>query len=48
MQFNNIFSLPSEGKFQIVKGHTKPVKSVDFSCDGKFLLTGSDDKIIKV
>ena len=31
-----------------MKGHTGPVRSVRFSNDGKFLITASDDKLVKV
>ncbi|KAL2631299.1 hypothetical protein R1flu_015985 [Riccia fluitans] len=33
---------------QLIKGHTGPVRSVNFNHDGRFLLSGSDDKTIKV
>jgi centriolar protein POC1 len=32
----------------VLKGHTGAVRSVDFSYDGRHLLTGSDDKTVKV
>ncbi len=43
-----LWSNSVNGSSQVVKAHTAPVKSVDFSNDGRLLLTGSDDKIIKV
>ena len=42
------YYLISNGSSQTVKAHTAPVRSVDFSFDGRLLLTGSNDKIIKV
>lgn len=42
-------SNPWEGHTsQILKHNSAPVKSVDFTCDGKLLVTGSDDKTIKI
>jgi WD40 repeat protein len=38
----------SMGKSQVLRAHAGPVRSVDFSSDGKLLLTASDDKIAKV
>ncbi|MCQ2819273.1 MAG: WD40 repeat domain-containing protein [archaeon] len=35
-------------KSTILKGHTAPVRSVDFSLDSKYILTASNDKIIKI
>nr|XP_054300721.1 POC1 centriolar protein homolog B isoform X11 [Pongo pygmaeus] len=39
---------PRRGKFSEFKAHTAPVRSVDFSADGQFLATASEDKSIKV
>jgi WD40 repeat protein len=36
------------GKNKILKCHPSPIRSVDFSSDGKFLMTGSNDKTIKI
>ncbi|KAL0611326.1 POC1 centriolar protein-like protein B, partial [Plecturocebus cupreus] len=36
------------GNFSEFKAHTAPVRSVDFSADGQFLVTASEDKSIKV
>ncbi|XP_041593902.1 POC1 centriolar protein homolog B isoform X4 [Vulpes lagopus] len=36
------------GKSSEFKAHTAPVRSVDFSADGQFLATASEDKSIKV
>jgi WD40 repeat protein len=32
----------------ILKGHSSPVKSIQFNCDGSYLLSASDDKTIKM
>ncbi len=37
-----------EGKSTILKAHTGTVRCVNFSSDGRMLLTGSDDKTVKV
>lgn len=37
-----------KGSFTTIKGHSAPVRSVDFSSDSRFLLTASNDKIIKI
>ena len=37
-----------KGSFTTIKGHTAPVRSIDFSSDSRFLLTASNDKIIKI
>jgi len=37
-----------EGHSQVIKSHSAPVKSVAFSTDGALLLSGSDDKTLKV
>ena len=37
-----------KGNYTVIKGHSAPIRSVDFSSDSKYLLTGSNDKIIKV
>ena len=29
-----------QGKSQLLKAHTAPIKSIDFSSDGKFIITG--------
>ena len=36
------------GKNKILKCHPSPIRSVDFSSDGKLLMTGSNDKTIKI
>ena len=36
------------GKYRLLKCHPSPVRSVDFSNTGKYLLTGSNDKTIKI
>jgi WD40 repeat protein len=37
-----------EGHSKVIKSHSAPVKSVAFSTDGSLLLSGSDDKTLKV
>ena len=37
-----------EGHSQVIKSHSGPVRSVDLSFNGQLLLSGSDDKILKV
>ena len=37
-----------QGKSQLLKAHTAPIKTIDFSSDGKFILTGSNDQCIKL
>lgn len=37
-----------KGECTVIKAHTGGVRSVDFSYDGKLLLTASDDKSIKL
>ena len=37
-----------KGNYTVIKGHSAPIRSVDFSSDSKYLLTGSNDKIIKI
>ncbi|KAG0615652.1 hypothetical protein M758_5G058100 [Ceratodon purpureus] len=37
-----------EAKSSVIKAHGGAVRTVAFSCDGRCLLTGSDDKTIKV
>ena len=37
-----------KGQYSVIKGHSAPIRSVDFSSDSKYLLTGSNDKIIKI
>nr|XP_023423505.1 POC1 centriolar protein homolog B isoform X2 [Cavia porcellus] len=39
---------PRRGKSSEFKAHTAPVRSVDFSADGQYLVTASEDKSIKV
>ena len=36
------------GKSKLLKCHPSPIRSVDFSNTGKYLLTGSNDKTIKI
>ena len=36
------------GNYKVLKCHPSPIRSVDFSSTGKFLLTGSNDKTIKI
>jgi len=43
----NIFIF-SKGEVAVFKAHTSAVRSVQFSRDGKSLLTASDDKSIKI
>lgn len=38
----------SKGESTVFKAHTGSVRSIDFSSDGQSLLTGSDDKSMKV
>ena len=35
-------------KSKVIKAHPSPIRSVDFSSTGKFLMTGSNDKTIKI
>lgn len=37
-----------EGYSQVIKSHSAPVKTVSISYDGQLLLSGSDDKMLKV
>ena len=37
-----------KGQHSVINGHSAPIRSVDFSSDSKYLLTGSNDKIIKI
>ena len=37
-----------KGKYRLLKCHPSPVRSVDFSNTGKYLLTGANDKTIKI
>ena len=37
-----------QGKSQLLKAHNAPIKSIDFSSDGKFIITGSNDQYIKL
>ena len=37
-----------EGKSTVLKAHTGTVRCVNFSADGRMLLTASDDKTVKV
>ncbi len=37
-----------ETQCTVIKHNSAPVKSVDFSCDSKLLVTGSDDKSVKI
>jgi centriolar protein POC1 len=37
-----------EAKSTVIKAHGGAVRTIGFSHDGQFLLTGSDDKTIKV
>lgn len=41
-------SLCREGKSTVLKAHTGTVRCVAFSSDGRMLLSGSDDKTVKV
>ena len=38
----------SKGESTVFKAHSASVRCVDFSTDGKSLLTSSDDKTVKV
>ena len=33
---------------EVIKSHSAPVRTIDFSSDGQMLLSGSDDKSIKI
>ena len=37
-----------QGKSQLLKAHSAPIKSIDFSSDGKFIITGANDQCIKL
>jgi centriolar protein POC1 len=37
-----------EGHSQVIKSHSAPVRSLSFSFNGQLLLSGSDDKQLKV
>ena len=43
--FNKFFS---DNNCITLKFNNAPMKSVDFSCDGRIIATGSDDKSVKV
>ena len=43
-----LWSNSVNGKNQLLKCHASPVRSVDFSTNNKFLLTASNDKVIKI
>jgi WD40 repeat protein len=43
-----LFYLFSDAQSHILKGHSAPVKSISFNCDGSLLLSASDDKTVKV
>ena len=34
--------------YQSIKAHSAPVKSCHFSCDNKLIVSGSDDKMVKI
>ena len=38
----------SKGESTVFKAHTGSIRSVDFTADGQYLCTASDDKTIKV
>eukprot|EP00959_Pyramimonas_sp_CCMP1952_P099625 2082758-Pyramimonas_sp.AAC.3 len=38
----------SEGKSSVIKAHNGTIRTVAFSRDGRKLITGSDDKTVKV
>ena len=40
--------LSSRGESTVLKGHTGAVRSVRFSADSRHLITGSNDKLVKV
>jgi hypothetical protein len=44
----NLIKFFSENKSYQIKFNNAPMKTVDFSCDGRLIVTGSDDKSIKV
>jgi WD40 repeat protein len=43
-----LFMVFRKGESVTMKGHTGPVRSVNFSQDSKYLVTASDDKTAKV
>ena len=40
--------LDREGRSSVLKAHTGTVRCVNFSADGKLLITAGDDKTVKV
>jgi centriolar protein POC1 len=42
------FYLFSKGESTVFTAHSAAVRSVDFSSDGQYLLTSSDDKTVKL
>ncbi len=37
-----------EALSHVLKGHSAPVKSISYNCDGSLLISASDDKTVKV
>ena len=37
-----------EGHSQVIKSHSGPVRSISLSSNGQLLLSGSDDKMLKI
>ena len=44
----NLIFFSSKGESTVFTAHSAAVRSVDFSSDGQYLLSSSDDKTIKV
>lgn len=44
----NVFDLETEKLLTQIGGHALPVRAVAFSPDSKYLLSGSDDTLIKI
>lgn len=43
-----MWGYPHDRKSRVIKGHLGPVRSVEFSLDGELLVSGSDDKFVKL
>ena len=46
--FYSYFFISRRGQSTVMKGHTGIVRSVRFSNDSRHLITGSNDKLVKV